>query len=348
MRIDSATMGRIRLALREAKQKFLFDQNVTLIDFGHPEHGPRIAKDELAIRIHVHKKLVGYGLESAVRAGQTAEIPPSIGGFPTDVPVGTYRPHAARLQRGNWWNNPAADPRAVRADPLCGGISISNASDDTFGTLGGLVIDRATGAPMILSNWHVLVGGWARRPGLSTVQPGRLDRGMWTDSVARYSRDAMSSNLDAAVAELNGERGWINDQIGVGPVRGVAVPELGMEVVKSGRRTGVTFGQVTGVEGATRMRYAGVERIIRNVVTIDPRSDGGQVSAPGDSGSTWLTAASHTALGLHFAGSDQPERALAMDIWMVLEALDVDLLITGVRGELQSTLIPFASHRQVA
>jgi endonuclease G len=51
------------------------------------------------------------------------------------------------------------------------------------------------------------------------------------------------------------------------------------------------------------------------------------VSAAGDSGSLWLDESTMRVIGLHFAGSNQPERALALDIQPVLDALNVDLLI---------------------
>ena len=69
MRLDPMTRARARIALREAVRFYLFDPNVGLIDFGHPEHDGQIAEDELAIRIHVRKKLIGIALEAAVAAG---------------------------------------------------------------------------------------------------------------------------------------------------------------------------------------------------------------------------------------------------------------------------------------
>ena len=98
-----------------------------------------------------------------------------------------------------------------------------------------------------------------------------------------------------------------------------------MEVVKSGRGTNITHVRVTGVEGTARMPYSGVYRLIRNVVTIEPRK-GLEVSAGGDSGSFWLQEETMLAVGLHFAGSDRPERALAVDMQPVLDALNVDLV----------------------
>lgn len=324
MYVDRMTMAYARRALYEARRAFLFDPNITLIDFGHPEHQGQIAEDELAIRIHVQRKLAGVALETAVDAGATRLIPPSIGGFATDVPQGSYRPH--QWGWGGWRQRPATNPRSTSASPMRGGISISDERHYTFGTLGGLVIDRATGAEMILSNWHVLAGDWIARPGQRIYQPGRLDGGDGTNTIARLTRHAMSANLDAAVATLTSQRRLINDQFGLGPVSGVKQAELGLAVVKSGRKTGLTYGRVTGVEGVAKISYQGVDRLIRNVITIEPGSPFAEVSAGGDSGSWWLDKATMQAIGLHFAGGNSPERGLAVDMLSVLEALSVSIV----------------------
>ena len=325
MDIQPMTLALARLALGQAIQNHLFDPNVSLIDFGYPEHDGRLYMDELAIRIHVRKKMSGAALETAIEAGATRRIPESYGGFQTDVPQTSLR-----LHQGWWWPRPAvaANSRARRRNPCVGGISISNQYQRSSGTLGGLVIDRGTGARMVLSNWHVLVGSWSARPGQKIYQPGRLDGGNSTDEIARLSRDAMGSNLDAAVAILNGERPLIDDQYELGPVTGVQSPVLGIRVVKSGRRTAITYGMVTAIEGVARLRYDSLNRVIHRVLTIEPQNTFEQVSGPGDSGSIWLEEGSHKAIGLHFAGSDYPERALAMEMQPVLEALQVELVST--------------------
>jgi len=319
MNLDRMTLARGRLALREAVRDYLFDPNITLIDFGNPKHEGQLADDELAIRFHVHKKLPVFTLETSRR---TRFIQPEIGGFPTDVLEGTYHPHRS----AGWFTslNRPIESRASRAQFLRGGLSISN-EVYTFATLGGLVLDRATNAEMILSNWHVLVGRWGVRPGERIYQPGRRDGGAEKDVIATLTRDAMSANLDAAAATLNGSRKMLSEQLHLGPVTGVGQAQLGMQVVKSGRRTGVTHGRVTAIEGIARMFYDRVERIIRHVVTIEPSQAHGEVSAGGDSGSWWLDVETRRAIGLHFAGSDSPERALAHDMQTVLEALNVNI-----------------------
>jgi len=332
MQFDPMTLARARLALREAALGHLSDPNVGLIDFGMPLSKGRLLEDKAAIRFHVYRKYQGVALEAAIENGETNSDltrPIDVGRFrfETDVIEATYLPHRRRSRR-NWGAGPQTDPRAARRDTLCGGISISDEFHNTYGTLGGLVIDRASGDPMILSNWHVLVVNWSARAGQGVYQPGRLDGGSNTDVVATLTRDAMSVNLDAAVARLTGDRRLINDQVGLGPVRGLTDAKPGMEVVKSGRRTGVTYGRVTGVEGIAQINYGSLDRIIRHVVTIDQLTNGSEVSGPGDSGSLWLEAATMRAVGLHFAGSDAPERGLALDIEATLNALNVALAVS--------------------
>jgi hypothetical protein len=326
MHIDTMTMARARLALREAIRYHLFDPNVGLVDFGHPEHDGQIAWNELAIRIHVQKKLSEPMLEAASALGLTSPIPPFIGGFPTDVPEGVYRPHTTGW--GGWWSPRAPNLHQSLNNPMHGGISISDEFHNAAGTLGAKVIDRATGAAMILSNWHVLVAEWTARPGQRIYQPGRLDGGTLANVIATLTRDAMSVNIDAAVATLTGSRDLMSDQLELGAVTGVGQAALGMEVTKSGRTSGVTSGVVTAIQGTAKITYSSViARLIRGVVTIEPRFGFGQVSAPGDSGSLWINPETKQGVGLHFAGSDFPERGLAIDLRSVLDALNVDLAI---------------------
>ena len=318
-------LARARLAMREAVRNWIYDPNVMLIDLGWPEEGGRVVEDELLhIRVHVVEKFpLGPALEAAIEEGKTqSKIPDRIAGIPIDVPQGRYR-----LQQSFWdrWSQ-RASLRARRTTPMQGGISISNAYRYGYGTLGGLVEDRQTRARMILSNWHVLAGSWSSQQGWPIYQPGWGDGGSRVDTVAKLSRHAMSSNLDAAVAELTGDRQLINEQLELGPVSGVGWAEVGMEVAKSGRQTRVTRGRVTSVEGILRINYSGVDRLIRNVLTIEPHL-GTEVSAGGDSGSLWLQEGTRRAVGLHFAGSDYPERALAIDLQPVLDALNVNLVI---------------------
>jgi hypothetical protein len=323
MNVRTVSLARVRLAMQEAVHDWIDDPNVMLIDFGWAEHGGRLHEDELAIRVHVIEKFKERpALELAIFEERTrAEIPDSIGGFRVD------RPESGRLRlQCAWGGGGWPTQRTRRADPMQGGISVSNASLRGSGTLGGLVRDRETGDPMILSNWHVLAGHWSIRPGWPIYQPGRGDGGRRADTVATYSRNAMSSHLDAAVARLTGSRALLNRPLGLEPIRGVSWAMPGMEVIKSGRTTNVTYGRVTGVEGTFSGYFGGVYRRIHNVMTIVPRPGMKQVvSSGGDSGSFWFHEETMHAVGLHFAGYDDPESARAMDMQPILDALSVDM-----------------------
>jgi endonuclease G len=325
MNADRKFLVRVKFAMQEAVHRWIYDPNVMLIDFGWRLRSGQLVKNELTIRVHVIEKYPpGPMLEAAIEEGKThGPIPDTIQGFPVDRPVGTY--HLQRWFNDGWQQYAAR--RAWRTNPMQGGISISDAARNIYATLGGLVQDRETHHAMILSNWHVLVGNWGVQPGLPIFQPGRADGGSVADIVANYSRHAMSDGFDAAVAELTGDRKLINEQLELGPIRGVSWAELGMEVLKSGRRTAVTRGLVTAVEGTIRLNYRGVDRLIRNVVTIEPRQPFREVSAGGDSGSFWCQESTMNVVALHFAGTNEPERALAIDIQPVLDALNVDIVI---------------------
>lgn len=314
----------VHLAMREAVRRNIYDPNVTLIDFGwRIRDNVLLDKEPPCIRVHVIKKFPESELEAAIQVGITkAKIDEEIAGFPVDVPVGYYQ---LGQRWWGWWRQPA-DPRVGRVMPMQGGISVSDGYRYIAGTLGGLVFDRATGDPMILSNFHVLAGSWYARPGWPIYQPGRFDGGSWSDRVARLSRDAMADNLDAAVAELTEDRQLINNQFGLAPVTGAGWAQLGMNVVKSGRTTRVTRGRVTGVLGDSPQYYSGVEKRIRNVINIMPREETGDVSSDGDSGAFWLDEDTMNVVGLHFAQNRlRPQDGLAIDILPILEALNVDI-----------------------
>jgi endonuclease G len=178
---------------------------------------------------------------------------------------------------------------------------------------------------MILSNWHVLVGDWRAFRNRPIYQPGRMHGGSGADAIAILDRDALSANLDAAVARISGNRPLINDQLGLGPVKGVGQARKGMLVKKVGCTTNLTYGVVTGLGGVSKMPYGGITRLIGPTITIEQRTSGEQVSAGGDSGSWWLDAETMQVVGLHFAGQDDPEVALALDMQSVLNALSVDI-----------------------
>jgi endonuclease G, mitochondrial len=329
MWLDPRTYARARAALKVGVQQHLFDPNMNMVDIGYRirerEDGRLI--EEPTVRFHLHEKLRGPQFEAFAFDQPERVIPDSIMSIPTDVIQSSYH---LSVTWGGWGGftrpqNPiASNPRARAADPMQGGLSISDGYSGGYGTLGGLVQDRQTGAPMMLSNFHVLASRGYARPGMSVLQPGRGDGG--TQVIALFERHGMDQGLDAAVARLNGSRPLVNQQLELQPVTGVNAPQLGMRVCKSGRASGITHGVISGIGGVLKIRYPiSGERLIRHVAHIVPLYQGAVVSAPGDSGSSWLDATSYQAVGLHFAGADQPEYALAIDMAQVTSALDIEV-----------------------
>jgi len=321
MSIDSKDLARARLALQQAVGRNLFDdaRKINMVDIAVNEESDR-APNSLAIRYHVNEKIDRDELEAMGRMSLEDE---TYFGVSTMIVKGVYRQQQfAGAGRPSGTSSQSGSPFG-RSNPLRGGISISTPYAGT-GTMGGIVRDRASGRPMLLSNWHVLVTYWGAPRGQSILQPSRDDGGRGAEIVAGLERDAMSANLDAAVAYLNNRRQPSNRQLDGRMVTRAARATLGMDVEKSGRSSGKTYGRVTGIEGVVRLRYNWVERMISHVVTIEPRM-GGEVSRPGDSGSWWLNSTTGEAVGLHFAGGNYPERGLALDMGTVLNALNVDM-----------------------
>jgi endonuclease G len=275
--------------------------------------------------VHVKKKLRGEEFEQFKKLYPERVIDDEHVGFPTDVPVAKYHLDYWNSFNPYLWSRPSSPIR--RHDPLCGGISISNKSRWGFGTLGGIVKSRIDGSKMVLSNWHVLSGSERILPGEPIYQPGLMHGGEEADIIANFAKDAMHCNIDAAVAKLNHNRTCSAYQKYIGTVTGVKTPELGMTIIKSGVRSYVTMGRIVGINGTFKNEYYGPNRIIENVFSIKPVYEIDELSAGGDSGSWWLENDTRKAVGLHFAGSDCPEYALAISMTSVLDALQVDVIL---------------------
>ena len=321
---DEQTLRHAKRALNKAVSLYLYDPNVSHIDLGYriiEQDGNRL-ENELTVRVHLRKKLRGDAFKAFAEKYPDRVINAHTIGFPIDIPQANYRlsfwagsnrPHVASL------------PRARRFDPLHGGISISNEYSRGYATLGGRVIDRQTGDAMILSNFHVLGGYGLPRRGVAIYQPAWRDGGRTRDTIAYLSRHAMQQNLDAAVARLDTNRPIANDQFEIGRVAGAGEPELGMQVIKSGRGSQITEGMITGLCGHTVMHYRGIPRLMKHIAHIGPRTPGAETSLPGDSGSFWIEENSRHAVALHFAGADRPEFALGFSMPRVLQALNVTI-----------------------
>jgi endonuclease G len=149
----------LRRFIRSQGENYLRDPNVNSIGIGYKirtetESGAPVEKKtkDISIQFTVGTK-GGSALE--LEALETRELPKTIMvegvEVPTDVIERSFKP--------SYHIEPEAQigTRKQRLDPMQPGVSIGH-GDITAGTFGAVVYDRKTGAPCILSNWHVLRG----------------------------------------------------------------------------------------------------------------------------------------------------------------------------------------------
>ncbi len=204
------------------------------------------------------------------------------------------------------------------------------------GTLGSLVTDGTT--LYILSNFHVLAsdvvpGGnnLVAQVGSPIIHPGLVDVGCnqnKAQNVATLSAlaDPLSgSNVDAAIAAVDASMVDIAGAIlDIGTVSNTTLsPSLNLAVKKSGRTTGLTRSQISGLNATISVSYdtecAGSSRgtaIFSGQIVI--ANEGSKFLAAGDSGSLMVedVASDPRAVGLLYAGS--PAVAIAHPIMDVL------------------------------
>ena len=208
----------VRLGHERQPAVGLYDPNVMFIDFGwRTRGGVLLDEDHLASGSTSSKSSSEPNASSGDRREDITlgSIQDEIAGFKVDRPRGRLETVSDRVGLGQRVAR-CLNPRTGRADPMQGGISVSDAYRTDRGTLGGLVKDRENGDPMILSNFHVLAGTWYARPGWPICQPGRGDGGSRADTVATLSRHAMASNLDAAVARTHRQPPTRQRSVGAG------------------------------------------------------------------------------------------------------------------------------------
>src|SRR5262245_43706228 len=197
------------------------------------------------------------------------------------------------------------------------GVSGGNVNDITrrfccSGTLGALVTDGAKS--YILSNNHVLGLSGGANVNDDISQPGLIDNGCRVSTVVADFTVAPQlgpSNVDAPIAELRpglmNSNGEIED-IGV-PSSVVMPPAVGLDVIKSGRTTGLTTGRISSINTSVNVQYQrgcgqGKKFVVgfTNQVVINSINSS-TFSAGGDSGSLIVTQTTHQPVALLFAGS---------------------------------------------
>jgi Peptidase family S64 len=193
------------------------------------------------------------------------------------------------------------------------GVSGGNINDISkafccSGTLGSLVTDGTS--QYILSNNHVLARSDQAVAGEDISQPGLIDNSCRPATlVADFTiASPLGSNVDAAIAQLRSgtmdSTGFIED-IGV-PAQSVVAPSVGLSVVKSGRTTGFTTGNISSINTSVSVQYqrgcnSGKKFTVSytNQVVINSST----FSAGGDSGSLIVSNSGHNPVALLYAGS---------------------------------------------
>lgn len=130
--------------------------------------------------------------------------------------------------------------------------------------------------------------------------------------------DPQAVNLvDAAIAQPTQDQDLLDEIYEIGAIKGTIPAELGMNVRKSGRTTGLTTGQIVVLDATVKVQYGSKTAQFEDQIVSTA------MSQPGDSGSLLVAGEALLAVGLLFAGSDQA--TIYNPIEAVLDCLDVEL-----------------------
>jgi len=278
--------------------------------------------DELSIRIHVEKKK---------DVSKDEMIPPIIKGVKTDVIERTFvLPNHNRLLH-KFKITPNVD--VGNYNPLQGGISIGPCriigSSAYYGSLGILVIDNKTQAPMVLSCFHVMAVDTSWSVGDTMSQPSLADGGKCPDNViGTLQRANLDDTTDCALASVNEQaRGVICQIEDIGNIAGISTAASNASVRKRGRTTLLTFGAIESIDMTVQNIDYGDglgKRTLTNQIGIEPDiSKNKMFLDDGDSGAVVVDDSSQV-IGLLFSGSPDGH-GIANPIQAVLNALDANI-----------------------
>jgi hypothetical protein len=330
------TAGEIR-PIKEAREAELLKlPGVTGVGIGYKVVDGKVT-DELAIRVYVAEKKELDAVPS------TERVPKAYKGIKTDViqrkfvlyprmmavaemglkaDMATYDPLKGGMSLG-----PCRSVYLTAAEATChnGGVPATAGYYIFVGTLGCVVIDNATKAEMLLSNFHVMCvdDGW--HAGDTMCQPAKNDGGHCpADVVGSLQRAVLSNEVDAAIASHTA-RGYECSILEIGDVNGTATAAVGMAVRKRGRTTGLTYGNVTDTDLSVNINYCdgiGVHTLNHQIEIEVDHAQSAMFGTGGDSGSVVVNSGGRV-VGLYFAGDDTGAVGIANPIASVLNALNV-------------------------
>lgn len=222
-----------------------------------------------------------------------------------------------------------AGSRTTKWRPAPGGVSIGSL-DCTAGTLGIVVRDITTKEPLILSNNHVLAQDYGDMNkgvyGKPELQPGKYDSGTINDQIGtleRWKRVEYTGNvIDAALAKPDSASFVTDEVLDVGKVVGEVDAAEGMNVLKSGRTSGLNTSTIIDVNATVKVNGEGTVEFTDQIMT-NFMADGG------DSGSSLLTNVNgqNFLVGLLHAGS--PTVTIHCKFANVKKLLNVEAIGSG-------------------
>ena len=332
---QAAQRAAIRPVKESIEDELIAKPGVVAVDIAEKEKDGK-KTGELSIVVFVEEK------KPTSKLAKGAVIPKEIDGIKTDVQelVIELQPAYRQLDDAELFVDPADYPT------LAGGIGIGPRRSVFLsppdvpapgnyvfvGTLGAMVRDRATGATMGLTNFHVACVNNTWSVGDRQVQPSLVDGGAPTGEFGSLTRAALSENIDGAVITVDPAEPWTATVTGVGDVAGSTPATVGMAVQKRGRTTEHTFGTVASVDFTVSINYGSDvgSQTLRHQIRIDTdTSRNPRFSDHGDSGSVVLDN-SRNVIGLLFAGSNDGSMTFANPVQAVLDELGVDLLTVPV------------------
>lgn len=232
---------------------------------------------------------MGYKIKNGVRTGEivirvavkrkhdkpTRPLPTIFEGVPIDVIE--YKPETQCPKREPESEDPFEKRATIRP-----GMSVGD--KHSHGTAGWMCVKSSTGQRGFVTNHHVLTDRMLH-------VPSRDEYGFIPPPYESYHGEYG----DMAFIPTNRSISNIPLNSGVSLMR-VFDHKIGMKVFKSGAKTGLTKGVITG-SGYTISGGATIRSF-----TVEPLDDGAVWSSAGDSGSAVFDA-SGNILGLHFAGN---------------------------------------------
>ncbi len=334
MAVSGGEADRIRPVKENVEDDLIAREGIVAVDIGEKVSGGE-PTGQPSIVVYVQKKKPVSSLSKAQR------IPAEIDGVPTDVVEIDIELQTALVR--------VADDVELQLDPgsyrpLRGGISMG--PDRSFwleppeapapgwyrsvGTLGAMVEDRATGARMAMTNFHVAAVNTGWSVGDVMVQPGHPD-GSAAAPFGRLSRAVLSDNVDGSVVSIDTGVASECDVVDIGRITGSRAAAIGMSVHKRGRTTNLTHGTVGSVDVTVSIPYGdGLgTRTLRHQIRVDRPAGGPRFSDRGDSGSV-VVDDDERVVGLLFAGATDGSVTFANPIAAVLNELGVNLCVTPV------------------